>query len=631
MKTAAILTVALIEESDIVAARQRARQIAGLLGFEAQDQTRIATAVSEIARNATGYGGGGRIEFALDNGAAPILLIRIRDHGPGIADVDAILAGRFKSANGMGVGISGTQRLMDRFEIDSVPGSGTTVLLGKRLPRGSKAISPTTLAEIGAVLAATGATDPLAEARTQNQELLRSLAELKAKQEEADRLNAELEETNRGVVALYAELDQKAGELTTLNGELADRVAAAVADCQHANDTLRQSQKMEAVGQLTGGIAHDFNNLLQIVTGNLEMLSRRLPADDEKLRRAADNAMSGALRAATLTQRLLAFARRQPLAPKPLQTNQLVEGMSDLMRRTLGETVSIDAKLAADLWLIEADANQLENALLNLAVNARDAMAAGGTLTISTANGVIGEADTDDGAVPGHYVSLSVCDTGSGMTEATMARVFEPFFTTKEVGRGTGLGLSMVYGFVKQSGGHLRIESSLGRGTTVTMYLPKYSGDDVLEEATPPSRVAQAGTGETILVVEDDDGVRTHSCEALTELGYAVHPAADAAAAIEIIDSAIRIDLVFTDVVLPGDLNGRDIAEHCRAARPDTPIVFTSGYSRDAIGDHHRLLPGVDLLAKPFSFADLAAKVRTVLDQRTDRPSGRTIDGADRA
>ena len=359
----------------------------------------------------------------------------------------------------MGVGISGTRRLMDRFEIESAPGDGTRVLLGKQLPRGSRPVTAALLAEIGKVLAQTGAADPLAEARTQNQELLQSLADLKAKQDEADRLNAELENTNRGVVALYAELDQKAAELTALNAELEDRVATAVADCQHANDTLRQSQKMEAVGQLTGGIAHDFNNLLQIVTGNLEILSRRLP-DDEKLRRAADNAMSGAQRAATLTQRLLAFARRQPLAPKPLRTNQLVEGMSDLIQRTLGETVSIDARLASDLWMIEVDANQLENALLNLAVNARDAMPPGGTLTISTANGIVGDADADDEAVPGHYVSLAVCDTGSGMSEATMARVFEPFFTTKEVGRGTGLGLSMVYGFVKQSGGHLRIESS---------------------------------------------------------------------------------------------------------------------------------------------------------------------------
>ncbi len=617
MTTTSILTVALIEESDIVAARQRARQIGGLLGFEAQDQTRIATAVSEIARNATTYGGGGRIEFCVERATPAVLLIHVRDKGPGIADIDAILEGRFRSSSGMGVGISGTRRLMDRFEIESAPGDGTRVLLGKQLPRGSKPVTAALLAEIGKVLAQTGAADPLAEARTQNQELLQSLADLKAKQDEADRLNAELENTNRGVVALYAELDQKAGELTALNAELEDRVATAVADCQHANDTLRQSQKMEAVGQLTGGIAHDFNNLLQIVTGNLEILSRRLP-DDEKLRRAADNAMSGAQRAATLTQRLLAFARRQPLAPKPLRTNQLVEGMSDLIQRTLGETVSIDARLASDLWMIEVDANQLENALLNLAVNARDAMPPGGTLTISTANGIVGDADADDEAVPGHYVSLAVCDTGSGMSEATMARVFEPFFTTKEVGRGTGLGLSMVYGFAKQSGGHLRIESSLGRGTTVTMYLPKYSGDLIAEAIDAPQAAEPARAGETILVVEDDAGVRAYSSEVLAELGYDVHAAANADAAIALIDSDVRIDLVFTDVVLPGSLNGRDIADHCHSVRPGTPIVFTSGYARDAIGHHQRLDPGIDLLAKPFSYADLATKVRAALN----RPAG---------
>ena len=612
---APIITVALIEEADIVAARQRARQIAGLLGFEAQDQTRIATAVSEIARNATTYGGGGRIVFGIEKAELPSFVIRITDKGPGIADVDAILEGRFKSTSGMGVGISGTRRLMDRFEFDSRPGHGTTVVLGKRLPRTITSVSAANLAEIGKVLAATGASDPLVEARTQNQELLQALADLKAKQEETERLNAELEETNRGVVALYAELDEKAAQLSAMNSHLEERVAAAVSECQHVNDALRQSQKMEAVGQLTGGIAHDFNNLLQIVTGNLEMLSRRLPADDLRLRRAADNAMSGAQRAATLTQRLLAFARRQPLAPKPLDPNHLVEGMSDLMRRTLGEAVSVDIRLAADLWKVEADANQLENALLNLAVNARDAMPPGGTLTITTANGIVGEADADDDAIPGYYVSLAVCDTGAGMSEATMSRVFEPFFTTKEVGKGTGLGLSMVYGFVKQSGGHLRIESSIGRGTTVTLYLPKFTGEILAEEVLVVSETASAGLGEVILVVEDDADVRAHSCDVLTELGYVVTAVADGPAAIEVLDSAVRIDLVFTDVVLTGPLNGRDIAVHAHMVRPKIPVLFTSGYAREAITHNARLEEGVALLPKPFSYADLASGVRAAIDQ----------------
>lgn len=617
MTTLPILTVALIEEADIVAARQRARQIAMLLGFEAQDQTRIATAVSEIARNATTYGGGGRIEFGVEKSDKPGLVIRISDKGPGIADVDAILEGRFKSNSGMGVGISGTRRLMDRFELNSRPREGTTVVLGKQLPRTIKTISTAKLADIGKVLAATGASDPLAEARTQNQELLQALADLKAKQDESERLNAELEETNRGVVALYAELDEKAGQLAALNGQLEERVAAAVSECQQANDALRQSQKMEAIGQLTGGVAHDFNNLLQIVTGNLEMLLRRLPADDVRLRRAADNAMSGAQRAATLTQRLLAFARRQPLAPKPLDPNHLVDGMSDLMRRTLGEAVSVDIRLAPDLWRVEADANQLENALLNLAVNARDAMSPGGTLTITTANGIIGEADAEEDAAPGHYVSLAVCDTGVGMSEGTMSRVFEPFFTTKEVGKGTGLGLSMVYGFVKQSGGHLRIESSLGRGTTVTLYMPKFTGALLKQEPLVIAETATARTGEAILVVEDDPDVRAHSCDVLLELGYAVTAVEDGSAAIAALDSAIRIDLVFTDVVLTGSMNGRDVAMHAHSVRPQTPVLFTSGYAREAITNNARLEEGVALLPKPFTYADLASGVRKAIDQAT--------------
>ncbi|QQV79483.1 response regulator (plasmid) [Sphingomonas aliaeris] len=517
----------------------------------------------------------------------------------------------------MGVGISGTRRLMDRFEFDSQPGHGTSVVLGKRLPRTVTSVSTARLAEIGKVLAASGASDPLAEARTQNQELLQALADLKAKQDESERLNAELEETNRGVVALYAELDEKAAQLSALNGQLEGRVAEAVAECQQANDTLRQSQKMEAVGQLTGGIAHDFNNLLQIVTGNLEMLSRRLPPDDARLRRAADNAMSGAQRAATLTQRLLAFARRQPLAPKPLDPNHLVDGMSDLMRRTLGETVSVDVRLAPELWKVEADANQLENALLNLAVNARDAMSPGGTLTISTANGIIGEADAEDDAIPGHYVSLAVCDTGAGMSEATMSRVFEPFFTTKDVGKGTGLGLSMVYGFVKQSGGHLRIESALDRGTTVTLYLPKFTGVAPAEEPVAVGKTAPAKPGETVLVVEDDPDVRAHSCDVLTELGYTVIAVADGPAAIVMLEGPSRIDLLFTDVVLAGPMNGRDIAEHAQTVRPSTPVLFTSGYAREAITQNARLDEGVTLLSKPFSYLDLASAIRAAIDKAT--------------
>ena len=615
MNAAAILTVALIEEGDIVVARQRARHIAGLLGFEAQDQTRIATAVSEIARNATMYGGGGRIDFAVTQDTPAKFRIVVQDRGAGINDLDAVLEGRFKSTTGMGVGIAGTRRLMDRFEIVT-SAAGTTVTLGKLLPRGAPSVTASVLLDIGKALAATGANDPMAEIRTQNQELLQSLAALKARQEEGERLNAELERTNSGVVALYAELDARAAQLSALNASLEDRIAAAVIECQLANDALRQSQKMEAVGQLTGGIAHDFNNLLQVVTGNLEILGRRLEPGQERLRRAVDNAMSGAQRAATLTQRLLAFSRRQPLAPKPLDPNRLVDGMSDLIRRTLGAMVAIDTRLASDLWIVEVDANQLENALLNLAVNARDAMPQGGTLTVTTANTVIGETAVDQDTMPGQYVSLAVSDTGSGMSEATMARAFEPFFTTKDVGKGTGLGLSMVYGFVKQSGGHLHIESSLGRGTTVTLYLPRLKGEIPTEPATADLVTERAQPGERILVVEDDADVRTFSCDVLRELGYTVHAVPDGPSAMAAIDGDDRIDLVFTDIMLTGPVNGRDVAGYANARRPQTPVLFTSGYAWDAGFQDLRLEPGIELIAKPFSYSALASIVRRCLQQR---------------
>ena len=616
MSVISLLTVALTEESDLVLARQRARQIAELLGFEKQDQTRISTAVSEIARNATSYGGGGRVNFALDD-AIPAMRVEVRDKGRGIADLPAILEGRYRSAEGMGVGITGTRRMMDEFTIDTEMGAGTTVRFARHFPRSLATPDAGRMRDIVAALAASAAVDPATEIRLQNQELMESLAEIEAKRIEAERLNAELAETNRGVVALYAELDEKARQLAQLNGDLEARVAEAVAECQSINDALRQSQKMEAVGQLTGGIAHDFNNLLQIVIGNLERVQRGLPDGSDRIRRGVDNAMAGARRAATLTQRLLAFSRRQPLDPQPTDPNLLIEGMIDLIARTLGEAVTVKSALDQGIWPIEVDFNQLENAVLNLAVNARDAMGPGGTLTISTANGVIGEADADDDAVPGHYVSVAICDTGAGMTEATMARAFEPFFTTKEVGKGTGLGLSMVYGFVKQSGGHMRIESGIGRGTTVTLYLPRYIGE--LNVAVGPGDEAggppRAANGETILLVEDDDGVRSYSTDVLTELGYAVIEAVDGSSAIEILTSAARIDLVFTDVILAGTVTARDVADAASSARGNLPVLFTTGYARDAIVHNHRLDPGVELLSKPFTGDQLGKRIAKLLSR----------------
>lgn len=617
MSAWSILTVALEREADVVAVRQRARRISELLGFGTQDQTRIATAVSEIARNAIGYAGSGRAEFIVSGGDGPQrLVIKVSDTGPGIVNLDAILDGRYRSPTGLGIGILGARRLMERFGVESEAGRGTTVTLEKELPKGRAVVRPM-LVDLARQLAAEAAGNPLVELRAQNQELLRSLDELKTQQEETNRLNEELDRTNKGVVALYAELDEKATELQALNATLEERVATAIAERERAEESLRQSQKMEAVGQLTGGIAHDFNNLLQIVTGNLEILGRNLPQDQGRLRRSADNAMRGAQRAATLTQRLLAFSRRQPLDPKPIDVNALVAGMSELLRRTLGEQISVETVLAGGLWRVEADPNQLENALINLAVNARDAMPGGGKLTIETANTRLDEAYAQENVevVPGQYVVVCVTDTGSGMTKDVMARVFEPFFTTKDVGRGTGLGLSMVYGFVKQSGGHVKLYSEQGHGTTVRLYLPRLLRMAEVEEVSAlPEPIPEGLHEEVVLVVEDDDDVRAYSVEVLRELGYEVIEARDGPSGLRVIENLERLDLLFTDIVLPGGMTGRELADAAHVRRPTLKVLFTTGYARNAIVHNGRLDADVRMIGKPFTYADLAAKVRDALD-----------------
>jgi PAS domain S-box-containing protein len=404
--------------------------------------------------------------------------------------------------------------------------------------------------------------------------------------------------------------------LHDLNISLEQQVTERTAQLRKNEEALRQSQKMEAIGQLTGGVAHDFNNLLQIIIGNLEALQRNLPESSGRLQRAALQAMNGARRAAALTQRLLAFSRRQPLDPKPLDVNILVSGMSDLLHRTLGETIAIETVRGAGLWRVEADPNELEAAILNLAVNARDAMRDGGRLTIETANTHIDALYSASHAevVPGQYVSISVSDTGAGMDPATIAQAFEPFFTTKPVGKGTGLGLSQVYGFVKQSGGHVKIYSEPGQGSTVKIYLPRWTGEFEQSEAAAAGPVPEGGAEETILVVEDDDGVRTYSVETLRELGYRVLEAHDGPSALRLLEGQSRIDLLFTDVVLPGGMTGAQVASQMRALRPGLKVLFTTGYARNAIIHQGRLDKGVELITKPFSFADLAAKVRDVLD-----------------
>jgi signal transduction histidine kinase/DNA-binding response OmpR family regulator len=419
---------------------------------------------------------------------------------------------------------------------------------------------------------------------------------------------------------LFRQSSQAQEELRRLNETLEQRVASEIKERMTAEEALRQAQKMEAIGRLTGGVAHDFNNLLQVILGNLDALRRQLAngtVQKEDIRRFSDAAVRGAERAATLTQRLLAFSRRQPLQPQPLEVNKLVNGMSDLLRRTLGESITTETVLAGGLWRISADANQLESALLNLAVNARDAMRSGGKLTIETANTHLDEAyaAAHDEVKPGQYAMIAVTDTGIGMTKEVLARAFDPFFTTKDVGQGTGLGLSQVYGFVKQSGGHVKIYSEPGEGTTVRLYLPRLPGSaDDVSDAAPAQRVPAGHRSEVILVVEDDEDVRVNTVEMLRELGYGVLEAADGRAALRVLESNASIRLLFTDVGLPGGLNGRQLADAALQRHPGLKLLFTTGYARNAIVHHGRLDPGLDLIVKPFTYTALAAKIRSVLE-----------------
>jgi two-component system NtrC family sensor kinase len=378
---------------------------------------------------------------------------------------------------------------------------------------------------------------------------------------------------------------------------------------------LRQSQKMDAIGQLTGGIAHDFNNLLTIIIGNLQMALRR--EHDSKLQGWISNAMAGAERAAALTKRLLAFSRSQPLDPRPLDVNRLVAASSELLNRTLGEKISIETVGSAGLWQTEVDAAELESSIINLAINARDAMPDGGKLTIETGNAFLDEryCEAFQDLTPGQYVMISVTDTGCGMPKEVAEKATEPFFTTKPTGQGTGLGLSQVYGFIKQSGGHLRIDSEPGEGTTVKIYLPRSRtrGPELAPSSAGASSRLEEGSGETILVVEDDADVRTYVVEALNGVGYRVLEAADAEAALAILAADAEIRLMLTDVVMPG-MNGRALADAAKQSHPGVKMLFMTGYSRNAIVHQGRLDPGVALIQKPFSQDLLASRIRTILD-----------------
>ncbi len=399
--------------------------------------------------------------------------------------------------------------------------------------------------------------------------------------------------------------------------------AVDVTERRHAEESLRQAHKMEAVGQLTGGVAHDFNNMLQVISSNLHLVSRYVP-DNEKVQSRLSIAQGAVGRGARLASQLLAFGRRQALEPKVVNAGRFVTGLEDMLRRTLGGSVEVEIVVPGGLWNTFVDPTQIENAVLNLAINGRDAMDGSGKLTIEVANAYLDEAYVREVAdlKPGHYVLIAVSDTGAGMTSDVIAKAFEPFFSTKPVGSGTGLGLSMVYGFVKQSGGHVRIYSEVGYGTTIKLYLPRVSeGEDVL---TPPESGQVSGGMETILVVEDDDAVRAATVEMLDELGYRVLRASDAASALAILASGVAVDLLFTDVVMPGPLKSTDLASKARDRRPEIAVLFTSGYTCSAIVHGGRLDEGVELLAKPFTLDALARRVRAVLGDPRRRPFSRS-------
>jgi signal transduction histidine kinase len=423
------------------------------------------------------------------------------------------------------------------------------------------------------------------------------------------------------VAVLFKDLTDKMRserELQTLNATLEERVAERTAELMHAEEALRQSQKMEAIGQLTGGIAHDFNNLLAGISGSLELIEKRMAEGRlAGMERYIQAAQSASRRAATLTQRLLAFSRRQTLDPKPTDVNRLMAGMEDLIRRSVGPDVQVEVEAAVGLWATHIDPSQLENALLNLCINSRDAMAPdGGHLTIRTWNATLDsvEARARD-LPPGDYVKLSVTDTGSGMSPEVVAKAFDPFFTTKPIGQGTGLGLSMIHGFMRQSGGQVRIETEVGQGTTITLALPRWTGPAAVEDAPAAETVVEEqGQGETVLVIDDEETVRMLVVEVLEDAGYVALQAADGPAGLAILNSDTRIDLLISDVGLPGGMNGRQVADAARTARPGLKVLFITGYAENAVVAGDTLEPGMAVMTKPFQVAALGTRIREMIE-----------------
>ena len=474
------------------------------------------------------------------------------------------------------------------------------------------------LSEGATAIARGGAVDsiatPIVEVNHVGSALATAAAQLQARARERDAAERALRHLN---VALEDRVALRTRDLDTANRALITEIQNREA----AEGQLRQLQKMEAIGQLTGGIAHDFNNMLAIVIGSLNLIRKRLERGGTDVERFMDVAMDGANRAATLTQRLLAFSRQQPLAPEPIDANRLVAGMSEILRRTLGAGIRLETVLAGGLWRTHADVSQLENAVLNLAVNARDAMpdaeAGGGRLTIETANAHLDETYAKTAGIsPGQYVMVAVTDTGTGMPSEVLAKVFDPFFTTKPVGKGTGLGLSQVYGFVRQSGGHAKVYSEAGQGTSVKIYLPRFYGEGEMDTATADAEadviLPTGSRREIVLVVEDEDALRLLSVEALRDLGYTVRHAESGAAALRALDAQPGITLLFTDIVMP-DMNGRRLAEEAVRRRPELKVLYTTGFTRNAVVHNGVLDPGTNFLPKPFTLEQLASKVRTVL------------------
>ena len=425
-----------------------------------------------------------------------------------------------------------------------------------------------------------------------------------------------------GIAMDITERKRAEAELADLAATLQERVTQRSAELLRTQDALRQSQKMEAIGNLTGGVAHDFNNLLQVISGNLQLLADDV-GDNERAARRVSNALAGVARGSKLASQLLAFGRRQPLAPKVVNIGRFIRDMDDLLRRTLGEAIEIETIIAGGLWNTLIDPGNIENALLNLAINARDAMDGQGRLTIEAGNAYLDAnyVDALDDVNAGQYVLLAVTDTGHGIEAGIVDKVFDPFFTTKPEGRGTGLGLSMVYGFVKQSGGHIRIYSEPGHGTTVKLYMPRTTqSEDVIVDidAGPVT-----GGNETILVAEDDDAVRDTVVAMLVDLGYRVLKSRDASSALSIVDSGIPIDLLFTDVVMPGPLKSTELARKACERLPGMAVIFTSGYTENSIVHGGRLDEGVELLSKPYTRETLARKLRQVFVAQAQRNAAR--------